>query len=472
MTDRTIGRPRRARALGVSVEALEAREVLSTATMQLINTANLPGGKVDIYANNVRIANDLSARAATAFLSVPAEKALKLDVVDFRAANNVRPLATQTVRLAKGQAMVGVMAGTPGPKGDFSIAMASGGKSRAARTDATDILVFNGMAGSPRLDLRVENGSNVADDAGFRQFGAAAKYQSLRSADVDLEVMLGNGRTQVAEFDANLLRMRGQAMVLVATGRMQDGPGGIGLLAVQPSGQATPLPLSATDIQGSDGSDFFVVTSQVDGITQVINSADGSIREFVAATSPTVTIDAGAGDNGVAVYNPNVSKLVDVNIRGGQGKDVLYVVGDEGDDNIVATQDGDRVSFATGFGRFSYTGLDQINVFGQLGNDRIDLSGVRSPFASVIGGDGDDTILGTAGDDYLSGDEGNDTIFGGEGNDTIFGGNGDDRIEGQAGDDRLYGDPGFDLLIDTLGVNILIDPDDLDGDGRDDRDKA
>ena len=73
----------------------------------------------------------------------------------------------------------------------------------------------------------------------------------------------------------------------------------------------------------------------------------------------------------------------------------------------------------------------------------VDCSG---KLATIVGTDGDDTLVGTPGRDVIVGLRGNDWIFGGEGDDVLCGDRGHDLLRGGAGDDVLYGDRGRDRL--------------------------
>lgn len=104
----------------------------------------------------------------------------------------------------------------------------------------------------------------------------------------------------------------------------------------------------------------------------------------------------------------------------------LYVVGDAGDDVLIAT------------------GLvPNLRMDGQDGND------------AVIGGDGNDTLIGGAHKDVLYGGLGNDRLNGNGGNDKLIGEAGSDRLYGYAGDDFLDGGSSSDRLEGGAGRDIL-----------------
>ena len=170
------------------------------------------------------------------------------------------------------------------------------------------------------------------------------------------------------------------------------------------------------------------------------------------------------------------------------------VNGDETDDAIVIVVDQEQQSVSLDGN--TYSGVSFLTVFGNGGNDKIDVSAAAGPGgsigASVEGGDGDDelalningAVRGDGGNDTLRlsdsfqgevyGDDGDDRIcvrgesvdaqiFGGEGNDlidaiqnqygvVIRGGGGDDTVYGSQHDDQIYGDDGVDILY-GLGGN-------------------
>lgn len=92
------------------------------------------------------------------------------------------------------------------------------------------------------------------------------------------------------------------------------------------------------------------------------------------------------------------------------------------------------------------------NFVGLDGNDRITGGG---GFDALLGGLGDDWLEGRAGNDYLLGDAGEDTLNGGRDDDTLMGKLGSDRLTGGDGDDFLRGFLGNDVLDGGRGTNTL-----------------
>jgi len=87
---------------------------------------------------------------------------------------------------------------------------------------------------------------------------------------------------------------------------------------------------------------------------------------------------------------------------------------------------------------FSPTG--RLIVFGQGGDDTVEVDALIGQAAEVYGGAGNDRITGGGGNNLLLGGDGNDTLSGGAGRDVLIGGAGADTIGGGlGGDDILIG---------------------------------
>jgi len=82
-------------------------------------------------------------------------------------------------------------------------------------------------------------------------------------------------------------------------------------------------------------------------------------------------------------------------------------------------------------------------IIGTEGNDTI-VGTYKADVILALGGD--DTIVGNSGSDTICGGEGNDTIEGNSQSDIIFGGPGNDKIRGNSDADVIYGGPGNDVL--------------------------
>lgn len=149
----------------------------------------------------------------------------------------------------------------------------------------------------------------------------------------------------------------------------------------------------------------------------------------------------------------------------------LSVIGDAQDNNIVLSRNAAGAILVNGGavpikgGSPSVANTSLIQVFGQGGNDRIELDEANGalPMSNLFGGAGDDTLIGgssrdllfgQAGQDNLQGKGGGDFLFGGADNDTLIGGDGDDQVFGESGSDRMVWNPGDDSDLNEGGSGI------------------
>lgn len=151
---------------------------------------------------------------------------------------------------------------------------------------------------------------------------------------------------------------------------------------------------------------------------------------WLAGGQGSDTFNGGAGDDVLLIDGDDLS----ANIHGGDGTDIVQVLGDKG----------------------VYLNLAEASVEiaqGGRGND-VFLGGGSST-VYMRGGDGDDLLVGGSANDALSGENGNDTILGGAGNDVLRGHRGNDQIQGGSGDDLIDGGQDDDNLDGGVGNDIL-----------------
>ncbi len=125
----------------------------------------------------------------------------------------------------------------------------------------------------------------------------------------------------------------------------------------------------------------------------------------------------------------------------------LTVISDAASDTIALTRDATGNIYVNGQTYFgAHVGItNNINIYGQGGNDTIDVSGV----------------YGYAGSSFLNGGDGHDTLVGGSGHDGLFGFTGNDTLKVSAGNDTYNGGDDSDTLVgasfapNTFNVNGL-----------------
>jgi Ca2+-binding RTX toxin-like protein len=103
--------------------------------------------------------------------------------------------------------------------------------------------------------------------------------------------------------------------------------------------------------------------------------------------------------------------------------------------------------------RFAFSGVKRIRVDLGAGNDSLTRSegnGRVAQNASVLGGEGNDTIRTAGGADTIYGQDGDDYLYGNANRDRLDGGAGNDRLVGGAGLDVLYGQAGNDRFMNVV----------------------
>lgn len=206
------------------------------------------------------------------------------------------------------------------------------------------------------------------------------------------------------------------------------------------------------------------------GNDTVTNGAAGTGNYVFALGQGADSLDAATADFGasadVTIYGGD--GIVDtadgadfIDIEGAAGMTAL-IYGNAGDDTITATDTGTDIT---------------ATVFGGLGNDSIT---TEDNADSIVGGDGNDTVVAGAGDNTVDGGAGNnsitsttgaDIITTGDGNDTISAGAGANVIDAGAGTNSVTTTTGDDRITTGAGADTISSGDGDDtinaGDGAD-----
>jgi Ca2+-binding RTX toxin-like protein len=183
-------------------------------------------------------------------------------------------------------------------------------------------------------------------------------------------------------------------------------------------------------------------------------------------------LTGGAGDDiylggpGNDVLNWNAGDGNDV-FEGNDNVDTALIGGSNDADQFFVAPNGTRVRVTHNLaaGSLDIGSTENVNVYGEGGNDVIFCSGNLAALIGGIrgtGGSGNDLIRASNGADVLIGDDGNDEFVGGQGNDNISTGAGDDFIEWNPGDgnDVVDGQEGVDHFLmngdnsaENFGIN-------------------
>jgi hypothetical protein len=231
-------------------------------------------------------------------------------------------------------------------------------------------------------------------------------------------------------------------------------------------GQPRTFTVTASDPSPVDEAAGFEYTiawgdaSPMQTVPRTMANGSGVSLEHVFPASGTYTMqvtatDKDQGTSTVATHSITITAVALQADSCDLSKTALVVGGTTGNDSIVINPGGPgAVKVLLGgvlLGSFSPT--SRILVYGQAGDDDIQVAGGVSLPAWLYGDAGNDTLHGGAGDDVLVGGAGKDELEGGQGRDLLIGGLGADTLIGNADDDLLIaGTTAFDSHDVALGA--------------------
>lgn len=240
-----------------------ALPLAGNARAQVIhNAADLDATTVDIYVDlktdTVKF-DDVDFRAALPFTDLPTGYEIEIGVAGANSADITESLATFPFTLMDGESYYVIAQGIlPGNEGDydtdtnmgetgFTLVAETGAREAAANASEFDLNVFHGSTDAPDVDV-VVNGdfSNVPiTDLTYKEFtGYIPLAPAVYELGVGASTVSGPGDV-LATFEADLSGAAGGAGLILASGFLSppdnnEGPG-LGLLFVQPNGDATLL---------------------------------------------------------------------------------------------------------------------------------------------------------------------------------------------------------------------------------------
>lgn len=210
-------------------------------------------------------------------------------------------------------------------------------------------------------------------------------------------------------------------------------------------GQTLSFTLGATDPSTVDTAAGFTFNVDWNGdgtVDQTVTGPSGTVVTHVYTTEGTNTVKVTATDKDGGVSNV-ASQTVEVKVATlmddplNPGYQLLAIGGTTGNDKIVVNPSHGLKVLIGGKSFGNFTGAERIVIYGQAGNDNIQIAGAVRIDAWLFGGDGNDRLHGGKGDDVLLGGVGNDNLNGGQGYDILIGGIGADHLQGGPGDDLL-----------------------------------
>ena len=209
----------------------------------------------------------------------------------------------------------------------------------------------------------------------------------------------------------------------------------------------TSLSVLRADLAAAGGTpDGLADSLTVDGS----NDADGYTSELIAGG-----VALSNGGRALQVINADPSlDTITVNALG--GNDTLDISGSANNDNFLVVNNAGAISITTpDSAALVPLAVEALRINGLDGDDTINASVLPESFATLalVGGNGNDTLTGGDGADLLDGGAGNDLLDGDDNpvgtTDTVLGGDGDDTMVWKPGkdDDINVGGPGNDLSL-------------------------
>ncbi len=209
-------------------------------------------------------------------------------------------------------------------------------------------------------------------------------------------------------------------------------------------------PLLGTAAIDSSGMLNVVGTRKADVIRVLVNATDATKLDVSINGSVAGSFDLSAITNGIHIDGGKGNDDIGVDESNGAVARPLTMLGGQGNDTLVGGSENDSLDGGNGKDSLSGgAGTDTLS--GGNGND------------TLSGGTGSDTLHGGNGKDILTGEDGNDTLDGGNGKDTLDGGLGDDTLDGSKGKDSVTGGVGIDTFNsnDKPAEQVDKDSDDL-----------
>jgi Ca2+-binding RTX toxin-like protein len=196
-------------------------------------------------------------------------------------------------------------------------------------------------------------------------------------------------------------------------------------------GQELHYSVTASDPEGATVSYAWSVLRQGNG--QEVATGDDANFTFVAPDSDTYVVNVTVSDGTsvpAASSSPAIVGITSTSVNAG----VLSVGANAGGSSFTITNGGN-----INVNGQPFSGVNQIVVYGQGGNDVVLVSNSVTVPVWIFGGAGNDVITGGGGVNVIVGGAGTDTLLGAAGRDLLIGGEGTDIITGGAADDIVIG---------------------------------
>ena len=287
-----------------------------TAQLQVIHNAADPAAEtVDIYLNGDLILNDFAFRAATEFVSVPANQPINIGVAPGNSSSVADTLRNFVVTLTENESYVAIANGVLDPQSfsanpdgrDIAFTLFIKEMARTAAVDAQSVefFVLHGSTDAPTVDVIARNVATLVDNAAY---GDMTGYIAVPPASYLLDITPGeDNETIVATFEADLSGLAGGAAAVFASGFLApaEGQPAFGIFAALPNGTVVAFEAKTTALLQVIHNAADPAAAEVD-----IYLNDMLLLDNFAFRAATPFIDAPANQNiTISVAGPNSASV-------------------------------------------------------------------------------------------------------------------------------------------------------------------
>ncbi|MFN4257075.1 MAG: DUF4397 domain-containing protein, partial [Saprospiraceae bacterium] len=222
------------------------------ASVQIIH--NSPSPTVDIYINGQRTITNFAFRTAAGFLSLPAERDLRISVAPAPSSSVNDAIFNTTLNLDEVNSLsssyVVTAAGVVGNSGAtaFNLFVKENARETANNANNVAIQVFHGVTDAPEVDVILPNGTVLFDNISFGEY---SDYVFVPAGTYTLYLTPANDNSTVlAAYILNAqdplgIPVNGGALTVFASGFLNGVPG-FGLFAARSAGLVYPLQVTTS----------------------------------------------------------------------------------------------------------------------------------------------------------------------------------------------------------------------------------
>lgn len=231
------------------------------ASVQLIHAISDTNFQtVDIWLSNTKIADNISFRQATSFISFPAVIEAKVRICDSASTDTINPLFLFTEQLVVGEKYIMVATGIADSNANYSpykplnFHLTSGARQLSQFTGYSDVVFFHASTDTETLSIRETRELDVELESAL-SYGTFSDYTELETSNYRLRLSETTHAFPMGEFDAFLASsgLEDSALTVLISGFQQpeqnsNGPA-LGINVVTSTGNVYSLPISHGNIQ-------------------------------------------------------------------------------------------------------------------------------------------------------------------------------------------------------------------------------